>query len=246
MKEAEFLERFAKILGATDKLREIEERQQREKRMLASLGAHLGVVVESVEEDRDVPQSLIQQPIIEEVPAPVTEPEVVEVITENVIPPLPELPVDTIVTKSVEMISKAVDTQAAVDTVSDPLRKELDAIKKSIADFHRFATRHSQMGGGGAGDVVNLDFQTTVVTGDYTVGRKDYYIGVNHTTNCVITLPLVGVKQGRKLVIKDEIGNAGFYPITVSGEVDNDPDGFILNVKYGAIQMIYRDGWRII
>lgn len=248
MKETEFLENFAKILGASEKLREIEERQQKERRMLESLGAHLGAPVQIEEqEDRDVDSNLIKTQVIEEkieiVEEKIEEP---AVITENVIPPLPELPVNTIVTKSVEMISKAVDTQAAVDDISDPLRRELDAIKKSIADFHRFATRHSQMGGGGAGDVVSLDHQTTSVsTSSYNVGRHDYYIGVDYPDNVAVYLPATA-KNGRMLVIKDESGSAGFYPITVVGLVDNDPDGFIIKVNNGAVQLIYSNGWRII
>ena len=241
MKEKEFLENFAKILGVEDKFKEIEEKRQREKKLLEQFGAQFGVKVQEEEEDRDIPPTLIQQP------APVEEivEEVVE-LTENVIPPLPQLPVDTIVTKSVEMISKAVDTQTAVDTVGDPLRKELDAIKKSIADFHRFATRHSQMGGGGAGDVISLDHQTTTVsTSSYNVGRHDYYIGVDYPDNVAIYLPATA-KNGRMLVIKDESGSAGFYPITVVGLVDNDPDGFIIKVNNGAVQLIYSNGWRII
>ena len=65
MKETEFLENFAKILGASEKLREIEERQQKERRMLESLGAHLGAPVQIEEqEDRDVDSNLIKTQVI--------------------------------------------------------------------------------------------------------------------------------------------------------------------------------------
>lgn len=162
MKESEFLENFAKILGASDKLREIEEKRQKEKRMLESLGAQFGVVVEH-EAEREVPAAFVEQVVIEPMPEqeqqeiiPVVEP-VVEPIVENVIPPLPQLPVNTIVTKSVEMISKVADTQSAVDKIDDPIRRELDAMKKTIADLHRYARNTSQMGGGGEVNLRWLD-----------------------------------------------------------------------------------------
>ena len=249
MNESDFLKNFAKVLGAESKFEEIEEKRLKEKRMLESLGARFGIGLKE-EEVKEVPPTLLQlpvvepEPVVEEVQVVVEEP--VEEIVESVIPPLPVLPVKTIVSKSVEMISKAVDTQSAVDKIEDPLRKEIEAMKKSIADFHKFATRHSQMGGGGAGDVISLDHQTTVVsTSSYTIGRHDYYVGVDYPNNVAIYLPTTA-KDGRPLIIKDESGSAGFYPITVVGLVDNDPDGFIIKVNNGAVQLIYRNGWRII
>jgi|694.fasta_scaffold10154_3 hypothetical protein len=100
--------------------------------------------------------------------------------------------------------------------------------------------------GGGAGDVVNLDHQTTLVTTPtYTVGRKDYYVGIDYAGTVTITLP-TNVKNGRYVIIKDESGRCSKFPIIVLGNVDNDPNGFILKVDNGGIQMIYRDGWRIV
>lgn len=255
MNEKDFLKNFAKVLGAESKFEEIEEKRQKEKRMLESLGARFGIGL-AEEVVKEVPSTLISQPIVEpeqniiEVSAPVLVEEAptqqLEVVVENVIPPLPELPVKTIVTKSVEMISKAVDTQSAVDKIDDPIRREIDAMKKSIADFHRFATRHSQMGGGGAGDILNLDHHTTLVTtSHYNVGRKDYYIGVNCRARTTIVLPAV-VANGRNIIIKDESGHCERYPIIVQGNVDNNVNGFILRINNGGIHMIYRDGWRIV
>jgi hypothetical protein len=59
-------------------------------------------------------------------------------------------------------------------------------------------------------------------------------------------MPIFDVVSGRKLIIKDESGHCSTNPITVSGTVDNDAGGFILQMDNGAIQMIYRNGWRII
>ena len=247
MNESDFLKNFAKVLGAESKFEEIEEKRLKEKRMLESLGARFGIGLQE-EEVKEVPHTLLQppvvelEPVVEEVRA-VEEP--VEEIVESVIPPLPVLPVKTIVSKSVEMISKAVDTQSAVEKMEDPLRREIDAMKKSIADFHRFAARHSQMGGGGAGDVISLDHQTTTVYGNHIIGRHDYYVGVG-VTPATITLPTLA-KDGRFLIIKDEVGNCATNPITVLGNVDNDSGGFILAENNGGIQMIFNNGgWRIV
>lgn len=249
MKESDFLKNFAKALGAESTFQELEEKKQKEKLMLERLGARFGVKVEE-EVEREVPATLVEQPVVVLEPI-VEEVEVVEPIpepiVENVIPPLPQLPVDTIVTKSVEMISKAVDVQSAVDKVDDPIRRELDAIKKTITDLHRYARNTSQMSGGGAGDVISLDHQTTLVSSpSYNLGRHDYYVGVNYPGIVNITIPDVGVKNGRYIIIKDESGRCSKFPIIVSGNVDNDPDGFILRIDNGGIQMIYRNGWRIV
>lgn len=89
-------------------------------------------------------------------------------------------------------------------------------------------------------------FNTTDVnTATYTVQDEDYYLGVIYAGAVTITLPS-SPNSGRVLVVKDETGNASSNPITVSGTVDNDSEGFILQIDNGAITLIYRDGWRII
>lgn len=93
------------------------------------------------------------------------------------------------------------------------------------------------------GEIVN---NTTVVTGNtYVVQDGDWYIGVNYAGPVSIYLP-ASANAGRVLVIKDESGACETYPITVSGTVDNDAGGFILQLNNGGIQMTYRAGWRII
>lgn len=84
-----------------------------------------------------------------------------------------------------------------------------------------------------------------VTTPTYTVSDEDYYIGVNYNGPTTITLPTTP-SSGRIIIIKDESGNAETNPITVNGTVDNDAGGFIIQINNGAIQMIYRNGWRII
>lgn len=84
-----------------------------------------------------------------------------------------------------------------------------------------------------------------ITTPTYTVSDEDYYMGVNYTGPVTITLP-VTPNSGRMIIIKDESGNASTNPITVLGTVDNDTGGFIIQLDNGAIQMIYRNGWRIV
>ncbi len=86
---------------------------------------------------------------------------------------------------------------------------------------------------------------TEVTTPTYTVDDNDYYIGVNYAGPVTITLPATA-NSGRMLIIKDEDGDAEINPITVLGTVDNDAGGFIIQINNGAIQMIYRNGWRIV
>ena len=93
------------------------------------------------------------------------------------------------------------------------------------------------------GDVL---YNTTLVeTDSYTVVDGDWYIGVNYAGTVTITLP-TSANAGRVLVIKDESGNCSTNPINASGTVDNDAGGFSLQVDNGGIQMVYREGWRII
>ena len=92
-------------------------------------------------------------------------------------------------------------------------------------------------------DIVYTTFLITTPT--YTVSNEDYYMGVNYAGPVTITLP-VTPSSGRMIIIKDESGHASTNPITVLGTVDNDTGGFIIQLDNGAIQMIYRNGWRIV
>jgi hypothetical protein len=86
---------------------------------------------------------------------------------------------------------------------------------------------------------------TLVTTPTYTVDNDDYYIGIDYAGPVTITLPLTP-SSGRMLIIKDESSNAETNPILVLGNVDNDAGGFIIQINNGAIQLIYRNGWRIV
>jgi hypothetical protein len=124
----------------------------------------------------------------------------------------------------------------------------MDAVTKKLRFLEQWIGKVSMAGpGGGAGDSVSLTNYTTLVADStYAVKRKDHYIGVNYAGAVTITMPTFDVVQGRIIIIKDESGQASTNPITVQGTIDNDAGGFILQMNNGAIQMIYRNGWRII
>lgn len=89
---------------------------------------------------------------------------------------------------------------------------------------------------------------TTEVTDTYyEVHEDDYYIGINNTSAPVTVVLPVSTNSGRTIIIKDEDGDAEIHPITVQGLVDNDPEGFIIQINNGAVQLIFRGGcWRIV
>jgi len=231
--ESAFLKKFAKALGAEDVLDEMEQKKIKEQKLLEGLNNALTKL------------TVGEKLIVEETFKPI-EPEIIVEIGRL---PEPELPKNDIINKTVVALSKTDQQNGSIqkvaDSIPDSYRKELDIIKKSIADFHRFAQRHSQLGGGGAGDVIHLDHPAKTVYADYTFTNKDYYIGAG-VTPITITLPVIA-KNGRYIIVKDEVGNCSQYPITVNGMVDNDAGGFILAENNGGIQMLYNNGsWRIV
>jgi hypothetical protein len=132
----------------------------------------------------------------------------------------------------------------------DPLvvPDNMDAIRGKLKFLEQWISKVSMQGpGGGAGDSVAITNYTTVVTtSTYDIQRKDYYVGVNYAGPVTVNMPAFLVNNGRKIIIKDESGNCASNPITVNGNIDNDSGGFILQMNNGGVQMIYRNGWRII
>lgn len=90
---------------------------------------------------------------------------------------------------------------------------------------------------------------TTVQTNSYVAASTDAYIGVNYAGAVTITLPS-NPSTGQVVIVKDESGQAGYAnrAITInpaSGLIDNQSSA-ILNLNNGALQFVYRAGWRII
>lgn len=90
-----------------------------------------------------------------------------------------------------------------------------------------------------------------VTTSSYQASSLDYYIGVNYAGIVTITLPTTPV-TGETITVKDESGQAGYanryieiVPGNTNDFIDNE-ESAILNISNGALQFIYRNGWRII
>lgn len=139
MDEKKFLENIAKFLQVEDVLENLETKKVKEQRMLEEINKTLSGLVGGNPEY----SAAIEQEIIESIQGPIEE--------EAGRQPQPELPTKTIVNRSVEMLSQVPQKQIqkAADLLPSGIRKELDVIKKSITDLHSFASRTSQMGGGG-------------------------------------------------------------------------------------------------
>lgn len=158
---------------------------------------------------------------------------------------------DSLINKTSEEISKQVKLESKTDSYQQPnveSPSSLNEIKRKLKFLEEWLSKVSLAGpGGGAGDVINLDVPTKLVTTDYTITRKDYYVGVNCAVKANITLPDPStIVNGREVIIKDESGRAQLNPIKVIGTVDNDPNGFEIRINNGAVQLIYRNGWRIV
>lgn len=157
----------------------------------------------------------------------------------------------TLAERAAQHITAEVKLEEKADSYQQPdaelTGRAVNDIRKKIKFLEDWLAKISLTGpGGGAGDVINLDHPVKVVSANYTFTRKDYYVGVNATSTVNITIPDSVGFPGRMIIIKDESGNCSSNPIVVSGTVDNDPGGFILAQNNGGIQMIYREGWRIV
>ena len=181
-----------------------------------------------------------------EIPVATTAPSAPEEISEEETKAEePAIVEKTLADRTSDFISKSKDSYQQPDPLI--VASDMDAVTKKLRFLEQWISKISMAGpGGGAGDILNLDHRTTLVTtSHYHVARKDYYIGVNCAARTTIVLP-AGAKNGRNIIIKDESGHCARYPIIVQGTVDNNINGFVLRINNGGIHMIYRDGWRIV
>jgi hypothetical protein len=169
--------------------------------------------------------------------------------TEQPSEPHPQ-PVQTPIAESIAHKVARVIAESGVVAPEPVLAQPQKDVLQEIKYLREWISRIAATGpGGGAAQIYNLDIPAKSVTGDYTIGRKDYYIGVSSTVKTYITLPAIGsnVKEGRVVVIKDESGHAQLTPIAIVGNIDNDPNGAEIRINNGAVQLVYHNnGWRII
>lgn len=170
----------------------------------------------------------------------VTEPEPVALTEEVLIPP-PAIPQST-----VDIVSKYIKKESTLVNPEPVLAQPTPVLEQKVKQLEAWISRIAATGpGGGAGDVLNLSFFAKTVSNNYTIGRKDYYVGVNATTSVTITLP-ASAKSGQSVIVKDESGHCSTYPITLTGTIDNDTSGAILAIDNGGLHLIYNTGWRIV
>lgn len=103
---------------------------------------------------------------------------------------------------------------------------------------------------GPAGGVANVPV-SAVTASTYAAVDGDYYLGVNYAGLVTVTLP-VAPANGRMIIVKDESGQAGaqnrtitILPAAGSGLIDGAASA-VLNINNGALQFVYRNGWRIV
>jgi hypothetical protein len=178
--EEKLLKNFAKALGNENLLEKLEQKKKKEEQLLENMNRVFSGL--SFKEKMQVEKAFEQPvPIIEDVPVGFTapppkpgEPAAIPLGAQ----PLPQLPHKDFVTRSVDALSQKSRDEyvAAVDQIPNSIRKELDILKKTVTDLHRFASRVSQMGGGGE---VNLRYLDDV---DRSTIADGLYLSYNATT----------------------------------------------------------------
>ena len=248
IKEKQLLVRWAKAMNEPIDTALVEEVERYERTFRD--------VIESVKQNSlsDLVEAAKQVPTSKSVsnttyPKPPTLEEALEVIKDEPILLEPKKE-KTLAERAAEHIHKEakIEEQSYQQPDSDLSGRSIKDIRKKLKFLEDWISKISLSGpGGGAGDVINLDMPTILVTGDYTVTRRDYYVGVNSAVKVNITLPPTStIVNGREIIIKDESGHAQLTPIKVIGTVDNDPNGFEIRINNGSVTLIYRDGWRIV
>ena len=239
LKDTSFLNLLESEASKSKKISKLEEKKENEFfDLLSSIPISKHQVVEPIIEDVVIEPIIIEEELIQIV-EPIIEDVVVEPILEVKSKDLTDgSQYDKLFKSNVDLFNQPKNPKVSPD---------IKALTDKIQYMENWLSKISMAGpGGGAGEIYNLDMPTKVVYGDYTISKKDYYVGVNSTTKSYITLPDNSIKNGRVIVIKDESGNSSIVPIKVNGNIDNDPNGLEIRINNAAIQLIYRNGWRII
>jgi len=196
----------------------------------------------------------VAEEIHEEILIP-TAPTVVDVVAKSIkesafeVPEIPKIPNDVaVLTKKVADLQNWITKIAMAGPGSGETRLLfLDDVNRSTVADGRWL-KYDGASKKLVFDEINpfevVHNTTSVTANTYTLQDNDYYIGVNNPNSTTITLTTAS--SGRMVIIKDESGNASTNPITVVGTVDNDVGGFVIQLDNGSVQLIYRNGWRII
>lgn len=240
LNEKRALVNLAKALGQTPApalLEEIARLEQQEQKIADRVRA--GVAKDLNEMFTPQPQVIVEVPVLENE----------ETWSQRVIDEQPQAQAN-VATKVAAEISRQMATEGTVVRPDAEMPAPTAALEQKVKYLENWISRIAATGpGGGAAQIYNLDIPVKTVTGDYTIGRKDYYVGVNANVKTYITLPTAGsnLKDGRVIVIKDESGHAQLTPIKLVGTIDGDSNGAEIRINNGAVQLVWRtDGWRII
>lgn len=259
IKEKQLLVKWAQAMNEPvddTMVEEVKRFEELQKEIVSSVKQNLLKDLVEASTLKDVPVNFTEvsypkPPTLEEVMNLLKEEENELVQTQPTQEPTPAPKPVSLADKAAEHITKEVKLEEKVDSYQQPDSelpgRSINDIRKKIKFLEDWISKISLTGpGGGAGDVINLDHPVKLVNANYTFTRKDFYVGVNATSSVTITIPDAIGFPGRMVIIKDESGNCSSNPITVDCNVDNDPGGFILAQDNGGIQMIYREGWRIV
>lgn len=90
--------------------------------------------------------------------------------------------------------------------------------------------------------------RTTFTTETYTAAPTDYYIGARYYSGpATVVLPR-GV-QNKTYIIKDELGLASNYPITIQSALGQTIDGqnsITIDTSFSSVTIVFGDEWHII
>ncbi len=233
-------------------------------------------LVESIRREEELNEKFLG---IKKVEPPVIEFPKVEIV--EAVPPPPAPPAVELPSKQelVQQVINVLDTKKANANTSIYRDKEIEGIRRTVAEMMQKISTMS-WGGGGTGvvriwdtddfdrssaqngrymrwdngvfslDEINpfeITHNTTLVTNNnYVVQDSDYYIGANNQSESVTIVLPAAPPAGRMVIIKDESGRAQINPIKIDGNIDNDPGGAEIRINNGGVQLIYRNGWRIV
>lgn len=258
-KEKKLLIKWAQAMGEPvdqELLEEVQRYEQLQKEIQESVRKNS---INDLTEASKVAEDFVDKAI--DFPKPPTLDEVLTILREEVdelvqaqeitTQTKPQSQLTSLAERAAEFLTKEAKLEEKLDSYQQPdaplTGRSINDIRKKIKFLEDWVSKISLTGpGGGAGDVINLDHPVKLVTSNYNFTKKDFYVGVNATSPVTITISDSIGFPGRMVIIKDESGNCSSNPITVDCNVDNDPGGFILAQDNGGIQMIYREGWRIV
>lgn len=181
------------------------------------------------------------------IPEKIQEPQIVEVI---------EVKKDTLIEKSLGLLSEPSDTKHKNDPIT-PLDQKFatfDDLQKHYSTFlSRIQQQLSTLGGGGETNLTYMDVPVTSVTSSsYTIRPQDYYIGVNYAGAVTITLPRAD-REGKIFIVKDELGEASkgtnrYITILPTGsDLIDGENSAILAFDFGSLTFIWKsNSWRVV